>query len=93
MHGHVGAERAADRRESGAARLDFVRVRDAVRQQSDERILGKRLGETGSVTVCLDYLSGGTYYEATPGSSITDSFSTPTSYTVPLTYLSTKGKC
>ncbi len=50
-------------------------------------------GETGSVTVCLDYLSGGTYYEATPGSSITDSFSTPTSYTVPLTYLSTKGKC
>ena len=37
-------------------------------------------GETGSVTVCARLqLSGGTYYEATPGSSITDSFSTPTS--------------
>jgi Tfp pilus assembly protein PilV len=50
-------------------------------------------GETGSVTVCVDYLYSGTYYEATPGSGITDSFSTPTSYTVPLTYQSTRGKC
>lgn len=52
-------------------------------------------GETGAVTLCFDYkASSGQYYEWTPTpSAIVDSFTTPTTYTIPLTYQSTKGKC
>jgi prepilin-type N-terminal cleavage/methylation domain-containing protein len=52
-------------------------------------------GQTGSVTVCADYNNSGTYYYFTQPSTaaFTDSFSSPTTLTIPLTSTSTKGKC
>jgi prepilin-type N-terminal cleavage/methylation domain-containing protein len=49
-------------------------------------------GQTGSLTTCVDYNNGGTYYDYT-SPSYTPSFSTPYSLTVALSTTSTKGKC
>ena len=49
-------------------------------------------GQTGSLTTCVDYNNGGTYYDYT-SSSYTPSFSTPYALTVALSTTSTKGKC
>ncbi len=49
-------------------------------------------GETGGITVCADYTSGGTSYEGTTP-SFTDSYSGATAETIALTTGSTKGKC
>ena len=49
-------------------------------------------GQTGSLTMCVDYNNGGTYYDYT-SPSYTPSFSTPYALTVALSTTSTKGKC
>ena len=49
-------------------------------------------GQTGSLTTCVDYNNGGTYYDYT-SPSYTPSFSTPYALTVALSTTSTKAKC
>jgi prepilin-type N-terminal cleavage/methylation domain-containing protein len=49
-------------------------------------------GQTGSLTTCVDYNNGGTYYDYT-SPSYTPSFSSAYSLTAALTTSSTKGKC
>lgn len=49
-------------------------------------------GQTGQYTVCADYRSGGTYYEAS-ATTYNNNLSAPTSVTIPITSSSTMGTC
>ncbi|HUA50412.1 MAG TPA: hypothetical protein VMA77_34595, partial [Solirubrobacteraceae bacterium] len=51
-------------------------------------------GDTGTVTVCADYKPSGSrnYYQAST-SAFTDSYSSATAETIPITYSSTTGQC
>jgi len=50
-------------------------------------------GQTGSLTVCADYKSSGTYYQATTASFVPTSFNSVTAQTIAVTNSSTKKQC